>query len=185
MTITIPLIMQSIGNTLLIHGVRVGLAGWIGCSLAFASMQVYAEIKVDNAWAQATTPSQTVTGVFLTVRSSTAAALVGAESVAATAVEMHEMKMNGERMRMQTVKRIPLPVGQPVELQPGGYHIMLLGLKRKPLKAGETVPLSLKIAQADGKLETIELVVPVLSIGASHKSATNTNTTDHAKHMHH
>jgi periplasmic copper chaperone A len=177
MTITTPLIMQRIGNALKMYSISVGLA--------FASMQVYAEIKVDNAWAQATTPSQTVTGVFLTLQSSTAAALIGAESAAATAVEIHEMKMNGENMRMQTIKRIPLPVGQPVKLQPGGYHIMLLGLKRKPLKAGETMPLTLKIEQADGKLETKEVVVPVRSIGPGHKSATNTNTADHAQHMHH
>jgi copper(I)-binding protein len=169
--------MQRIGKALKMYS--------ISASLAFASMQVYAEIKVDNAWAQATTPSQTVTGVFLTLQSSSPASLVGAQSATATTVEMHEMKMNGESMRMQTVKRIPLPAGQPTKLQPGGYHIMLLGLKRKPLKAGETIPLVLKIEQADGKLETKEVVVPVRSIGPDHKGASNTNTTDHAQHMHH
>ena len=164
--------MNFISNKLLVRGV--------GVYLALMSTQVFAQVTVENAWAQATTPSQTVTGVFLTVQSNKAAALVGAESAVAGAVEFHEMKMNGESMSMQAVKRVALPAGKAVELKPGGYHIMLIDLKRKPLKVGETLPLKLKIENADGKVEVADVQVEVRKIGSANKKAM-----DHSQHMHH
>jgi periplasmic copper chaperone A len=53
-----------------------------------------------------------------------------------------------------------------VELKPGGYHVMLMDLKQ-PLKAGDTVPLTLTVEGKDGKKETIELKAPVKPLGAA------------------
>ena len=61
--------------------------------------------------------------------------------------EMHEMAMDGSVMRMRQVDAIDLPAGQAVELKPGGLHIMLMDLKA-PLKAGDTVPLTLRFEKA-------------------------------------
>jgi copper(I)-binding protein len=69
-------------------------------------------------------------------------ALVSAQSDAAQKVELHETQKAGGVMKMRPVTRIPIPAGGKVELKPGGYHIMLLDLKRD-LKPGDTVPVTL------------------------------------------
>jgi hypothetical protein len=69
--------------------------------------------------------------------------LVSAASDAAQTVELHEVKNEGGVMKMRPVPRIEVPAGGNVELRPGGYHIMLLGLKHD-LKVGEKVPVTLK-----------------------------------------
>ena len=58
------------------------------------------------------------------------------------------------------VSAIELPAGKPVELKPGGLHLMLMGLKA-PLKAGETVSFTLVVEGTDGKRETLALKAPV------------------------
>jgi len=81
-------------------------------------------------------------------------------------VEIHEMKMDGNVMKMAALaKGLELPAGQTVELKPGGYHVMLMELKQ-PLKDGDSVPLSLVVEGTDGKRETIELKAPVKPLGA-------------------
>jgi len=70
-------------------------------------------------------------------------------------VEVHEMKMDGDVMRMREVKSIELPKGKTVSLEPGGYHIMLMNLT-KPIAAGEVIPLTL-VVESGGKRQTIEV----------------------------
>lgn len=74
-------------------------------------------------------------------------ALVGAASDVARAVEIHETYRDMGMMMMRPVKRLALPGGGKVELRPGGYHLMLLGLKQD-LKAGESVGVTLEFEQA-------------------------------------
>ena len=88
------------------------------------------------------------------LRSTDGAALVGVESPVAGLVEIHEMRMEGNTMRMRAVPRLELPAGQAVDLKPGGYHIMLMNLKA-PLKNGESVPIRLKFQGKDGKLQEV------------------------------
>ncbi len=71
-----------------------------------------------------------MTGAFLTLKADAAAKLVSAQSPVAEAVEIHEMSMEGDVMRMRQITALPLPAGQEVTLKPGGYHIMLTGLKQ-------------------------------------------------------
>ncbi len=83
--------------------------------------------------------------------------LVAAESDVAAAVEVHEMKMVGETMEMTPLPEgLPIPAGETVVLEPGGYHIMMIGLTRD-LKAGETFELKLTFEQAGA----VELNVPI------------------------
>jgi copper(I)-binding protein len=63
-------------------------------------------------------------------------------------------------MNMEAVDGIDLPAGKPVALASGGYHVMLMQLKRQ-LKDGETVPLTLVFRGKDKKLESMEVQVPV------------------------
>ena len=95
-----------------------------------------------GAWVRGTVAGQTTSGAFMELKSAGGAVLVGAESPAAGAVEIHEMNMDGNVMRMRAVPRIDLPAGKSVELKPGGYHVMLMQLKQ-PLKVGEIAADSL------------------------------------------
>ena len=123
---------------------------------AFAQSQV----SVTDPWIRATVPAQKATGAFMQLKAAKTARLVAASSPAAGRVEIHQMEMQGQTMRMHAVDGIDLPAGQPVNLASGGYHIMLLDLKRQ-MKEGEQVPLTLTVQGADGKRESVKLDVPV------------------------
>ena len=88
-----------------------------------------AAVKVEGAWARASVPGQKGTGAFMKLTAKDGAKLVGASSPAAGVTEVHEMKMEGDVMKMRAVPALELPAGKPVELKPGGYHVMLLDLK--------------------------------------------------------
>ena len=124
----------------------------------------HAEVTVKEPWVRATVAQQKATGAFMTLTSSGDAKLVSASSPLAGVVEVHEMAMEGDVMRMRAVTDLNLPAGKPVELKPGGYHVMLMGLKQ-PLKAGDTVPVTLVIEGKDQKRETIEVQAPVRALG--------------------
>ena len=126
----------------------------IFCTLAWA------DVTVRDPWARGTVVGQTASGAFLELQSSADATLIGVSSPAAGVVEVHEMSMDNGVMKMRAVPRLDLPAGKPVVLKPGGYHIMLMDL-RKPLKKGESLPLKLKIEGKDKKLSTIEVKAEV------------------------
>lgn len=133
--------------------------------LAFAGL-VQAQVTVGEPWVRGTVAGQKATGAFMTLTSPTEAKLVSASSPVAGVVEIHEMSMDGGVMRMGAVKGgLPLPAGKAVELKPGGYHVMLMDLKQ-PVKAGDTVPLSLVIEGADKKAQTVEVKATVKALGA-------------------
>lgn len=123
-----------------------------------ASVQA-ADVEVTAPWARATVPAQKVTGAFMELKSAKGATLVGVSSSVAGSVEVHEMKMQGDMMKMREIPRLKLPAGQTVALKPGGYHIMLFGLKQQ-LQAGETVPIRLVIERG-GKRETVDVSAEV------------------------
>ena len=116
-----------------------------------------------DAWARATMPGQKVSGAYMQIRSDVDARLVGVSSPAVPRVEVHEMKMDGDVMRMREVSAVEVPAGKSVELKPGGLHIMLMGLKA-PLKQGDKFPLKLKFEKAGEVTVTVNVEGP----GASH-----------------
>ena len=120
------------------------------------------DLQVKDAWVRGTVPAQRSTGAFMQLTSPAGATLTGASSPVADAAELHEMSMDGGTMRMRPLPRLALPAGQSVELKPGGYHIMLLGLKQ-PLAADTSVPLTLRFEQG-GKAENLEIQVPVRTL---------------------
>jgi copper(I)-binding protein len=74
--------------------------------------------------------------------------------------------MDGNVMRMRPISALVLPRGKPVELKPGGYHVMLMDLK-KPLNAGDIVPLTLTVEGPDSKRQTVNVDVPVRALNAA------------------
>ncbi|MDZ7594301.1 MAG: copper chaperone PCu(A)C [Thiobacillus sp.] len=124
-----------------------------------------ANISVTNAWARATMPGQKVSGAYMQIRSDADARLIGASSTAVPRVEVHEMKMDGDVMRMREVQSIELPKGKTVSLEPGGFHIMLMNLP-KPIAAGEVIPLTL-VVESGGKQQTVEVKAEARGVGGA------------------
>jgi copper(I)-binding protein len=119
-------------------------------------------IKVENAYTRATVPGQQVAGGFMKIENKGAAdQLVSASSPVAGEVQLHEMAMDGNVMKMRQVKDIAVPAGGAVELKPGGLHLMFMNIKA-PLTAGESVPVKLKFAKAG----EVEVKMPVNAMGA-------------------
>jgi protein SCO1/2 len=102
------------------------------------------DLRIEAAWARPRESGGT-TGVFLTIVNTghQPDALVSATSELAETVEIHSTQMDGDVMRMRAVDRIEIPAGERVELAPGGYHIMLVNLKRS-IEPGEEIPLVLR-----------------------------------------
>lgn len=113
-------------------------------------------LKVDDPWVRATVAPQKATGAFMQLTSAKAVKVVAASSPLAAMVEIHEMKMDDGVMKMRAVDALALPAGQAVALKPGSYHVMLMGLKA-PIKAGETVPLTLTVEGEDKQRTAVEI----------------------------
>jgi len=132
---------------------------------AIAAAQV--GVVVTNAWARATVTAQTVGGVYMDIRSNAPARLLSATSPVAGKSEIHQMRIEGGVMKMTAIASVSLPAGKTVKLEPGGYHVMLMDLKRQ-LKAGDSVPLTLTFEGNDKTRHTVEIKAAVRSIPGVH-----------------
>lgn len=133
-------------------------------SLIAFSLPAQADVKVEEPWVRATVPHQKVTGAFMRLTATEDAKLVAAGSPVAGTVEIHEMAMEKEVMKMRPVAGVTLPAGQIVELKPGAHHVMLMDL-RQPLQPGDTVPLTLTVEGRDGKRQALEVKAAVRPLG--------------------
>ena len=126
------------------------------------SIQAFAQnVTISNPWVRATVQGQKATGAFMTVSSKENAKLVAASSPIASVVEIHEMKVDKDVMKMAALPNgLDLPAGQAVELKPGGFHIMLMDLKM-PLSKDTTVPITLTFQDATGKKTQQVVQIPV------------------------
>jgi periplasmic copper chaperone A len=120
----------------------------------------WAQVSVETPWSRATPPGARIGVGFMRLNNAGAAErVVGASSPVAARVEMHLTSREGDVMKMRQVDSFEIPAGGTFELKPGGAHLMLMDLRR-PLKQGETVPLTLKLAKG-GELE-MELTIEAL-----------------------
>ncbi len=138
--------------------------------LVAASLPVLAadadHIQVLNPYARAVPPTAPASAAFMTLKNTGAAtALVGATSDVSEVAELHTHVHDNGVMRMRPVKRIPIPAHGETALKPGGYHVMLIKLK-KPLKAGDTVHLTLRFQ--DGSTKRISAPVKMIHAGMGH-----------------
>lgn len=133
----------------------------LAAATLLAASAAHAQTTVAEPWVRSTVAGQKATGAFLQITSAAGGRLVSASSPVAGVVEIHEMAMEGNVMKMRALpKGLDLPAGKAVALKPGGLHVMLMDLKQ-PLKAGDTVPLSLVVEGAANKRETIEVKATV------------------------
>ena len=138
----------------------------IAASLVLSAGPASAQPTVKEPWVRGTVAQQKSTGMFAQIVSPGGGKLVSASSPVAGIVEIHEMVMEGNVMRMRALAQgLELPAGKTVELKPGGYHVMLMDLKQE-VKAGESIAVTLVVEGKDGKKETIEVKAPVKALGA-------------------
>lgn len=135
----------------------------LAVALAATPFLVHAEVTVKDAWVRGTVPAQTVTGAFMTLTSTEDAKIVGVKSPLAKRAELHQSQMMGGVNHMHDVDSIALPAGRPVKLEAGGYHLMLMDVV-KPMKPGDTVPITFTVEGKDGKRTEVQVDAPVKPI---------------------
>ena len=144
-----------------VASVCIGMTVFFGAQVLAQTTKVES-VAITGAYTRATAPGQQVAGGFMKIdnKGNVADQLVSASSPAAGEVQLHEMSMEGNVMKMRQVKDIPVPANGAVELKPGGLHLMFMNIKA-PLAAGESVPVKLKFAKAG----EVEIKVPVNAMG--------------------
>ena len=121
-------------------------------------------ITIGHPHARATAAGQPTGGGFMKlINGGGNDKLLSVSAEVSKTVELHEMKMEGDVMRMRQVDGIELQAGKTVELKPGGYHVMFIGLKA-PLKAGDKFPVKLKFEKAGEVTVEVKVEAP----GADH-----------------
>ena len=133
-------------------------------------------LVLSHAWARATPGGAEVGGGYLTIDNKGTAPdkLLGGSSPAAAEIEVHEMAMKNDVMTMRPVSGgLSIPPGQTITFAPGGYHIMMMGLKA-PLKQGDRVPMTLQFEKAGN----VDVTLDVQSIGATQPSGKSMPSSD-------
>ncbi|MBW6424704.1 DUF1775 domain-containing protein [Rhizobium sp. XQZ8] len=136
-----------------------------GASSAHDDVVKAGDLEVTGAFTKAMLPGQPVGGGYFTIKNNGKAddKLVSITSPVAGMVEMHEMAMQGEVMRMRRLDGgIAIPAGKTVELTPGGLHLMFMKVK-EPFKAGGAVQATLTFEKA-GK---VDITLPIEAAGPS------------------
>ena len=115
-------------------------------------------LHIGHPYARPTPPGASTGAAYFSIANKGKAVdkLVRAATPRAQGAELHSMSMEGDIMRMRQVKDIAAVGGATVKLEPGGFHLMLTGLKQ-PLKLGERFPLTLYFEKA-GQV-TVDIVV--------------------------
>ncbi len=137
------------------------------CTTMIAALTVaasaHAQVSVSDPWIRATVPQQKATGAFMQLTAARDSRLVQVSAPVAGTVELHQMEMTDNMMRMRPIDGLDLPAGKTVSLASGGYHIMLMNLKQQ-LKDGDSVPVTLVIEDKNKKRESMTVKVPVKPI---------------------
>lgn len=132
------------------------MKSYLGLLILLVSTTTHAAVTVSEVWIRTTVPGQKVAGAYLQLTSTEDAKLTGGTSSISEALELHEMSMQGDVMRMRRLDSIELPAGKKVELKPGGYHIMLMDIKSQ-IKEGDVIPLELIVTDRAGKTTSLRI----------------------------
>jgi copper(I)-binding protein len=124
--------------------------------LAGAAAAQTGSVEVRDAWARATPGKADIGAAYLTLESPIGDRLTGLSTPAASITQLHTMTMEGGVMKMNRLAGLDLPAGQPVKLEPGATHIMLIGLTDK-LRPGQSFPLTLTFEKAGKREVTVRV----------------------------
>ena len=150
---------------------------------ALFSTQAAAQVTVKDPWIRATVPQQKATGAFMQLSAAQDTRLVEAKSPVAGTVEIHEMKMENNVMKMRAVQGVDIVAGKAVDLKPGGYHVMLMELKEQ-MKDGASVPVTLVFEGKDKKRETVEVKATVRPLAGGAPKKDEHKHDGHEGHKH-
>ncbi|AVJ56911.1 hypothetical protein C5610_11835 [Idiomarina sp. OT37-5b] len=134
---------------------NVLLAGILACC-TFSAWAV--DVTATNAWARASIPGASSGAGYVSLHNETASVitLVGMKSDVSKTTELHTHIHEDGMMKMTHVSEVSIAPGETLEMKPGGYHIMLMGLQ-EPLQEGSTVAVELLFA--DGRSQLLQLEV--------------------------
>ncbi len=136
--------------------------GLFAATPAAAHEVKFAGFTIEHPWARASAGPARNSAAFMTIHNSGEAdRLIAASGDVAARVELHTHLMEGDVMKMRQVEAVDVPAGGMATLQPGGFHVMLIGLKQ-PLKEGDSFPLTLTFEKAG----EVTLEVAVEAIGS-------------------
>ena len=129
-------------------------------------VQQLAGLQVEQPWSRALPPTAHTGATFVNIHNSSTKAdrLISAYSPMAEKTELHNHIHQDGLMKMVEVEAIEVPANGTLELKPGSYHVMLIGLKQ-PLKEGEHFPIRLDFEQA-GSID-LEVVVKDMNAGTA------------------
>jgi copper(I)-binding protein len=147
------------------HATARRVRGALAAAALTATAAVNAQVTVADPWVRGTVAQQRASGAFMVLTATADTRLVEARSPVAGVVEIHEMAMVDNVMRMRAIPGLALPAGRAVKLEPGGYHVMLMDLKGQ-LKPGEQVPITLVFEGPDRQRRTMEISAPVRPLNA-------------------
>ena len=137
-------------------------------NIAIAEGIKFKQLEIEEAWIKETPPNHSVTGGYLKIKNdgNTADVLIGVSADFAMKSEIHEMKMEGDVVKMRPLKNGPvIPADEEVYLKPGGYHLMFMRLKEQMVpKDVHQVTLTFKNS---GSI-TIPMTVHKMSHGMKH-----------------
>ncbi len=138
-------------------------------------------VSIVDPYVRAMPPGQPTSAGFLGLKNNSDQdhAVVAVEGAVAKAVELHTHTMEDGIMHMSQVERVDVPAGQVVMLQPGGLHVMFMGLK-KNLIPGDSVSVTLVFEDGSRK----QLDVPVRKVQIGMEKMDGEEPMDHSKHMH-
>jgi len=141
-------------NMLKLNKLLIIVASLLVMTIAHAQTKV-GNLQIMKPSARATAPGQSISSAYLTIenKGSTADRLVAVSFARAKEVQLHEMKMDGDKMMMRQMTGIEIPANGTVELKPGGYHLMLMGLD-SPIKDGEQLKMTLQFEKS-GKVDVL------------------------------
>jgi copper(I)-binding protein len=162
----------------------IAIAAAILCASGLFYQNAYAQnVVVKDAWVRTSVQGQKASGAFMTLTAKESTKLVSVSTPVAGLAEVHEMKMDGDVMRMRAVQGgLDLPAGKPVALSPGGFHVMLMDLKAA-LPKDSTIPLTLTFKDAKGVESKLDLKLPVATVAPGASSA-GAGHGAHADHVH-
>jgi len=129
--------------------------------IAGAAAAQTGSVEVRDAWARATPGKAEIGAVYLTLESPIADRLTDLSTPVAAIAQLHTTTMEGGIMKMARLAALDLRAGQPIKLEPGAMHIMLIGLTDK-LRPGQSFPLTLTFEKAGKR----EVTVSVAQVGA-------------------
>jgi copper(I)-binding protein len=145
----------------------------IACAAMLASVQgaparadevTAGDLVITQAWARATPKGAKTGGGYLTIenKGTSPDTLIGGSADIAGSVQVHEMSMENGVMKMRPLEKgLTIEPAKTVKLAPGGYHLMMMDLK-KPLKQGDKVAVTLEFEKAGKVMVSLD----VGSVGA-------------------